>query len=329
MTHPAPRTSIRAAVVQLEHAAGDKRRNLDSIARYCATAAEAGAQIVVFPEMCITGYWHVHGLDRSGVEALAEPVPGGASSREVLGLAKRHNLIVGAGLIERDEAGHLYNAYAVCQPDGRVDVHRKLHTFLSEHMKSGDRYTVFDTTLGVRMGVLTCYDNNLVENVRITALRGATVLLAPHQTGGTASRSPHAMSRIDPALWHNRHADPAAIEAELVGPKGRGWLMRWLPARAHDNGLFLLFSNGVGIDGDEVRTGNAMIIDCYGRIVDETCAAADAMVVADLDLTLLPLSTGQRWMRGRRPELYGDLAAPDDAALDPRAARFSDSPVAR
>jgi predicted amidohydrolase len=43
--------------------------------------------------------------------------------------------------------------------------------------------------------------------------------------------------------------------------------MRWLPARAHDNGLFLLFSNGVGADDDEVRTGNAMILDPYGRII--------------------------------------------------------------
>ena len=57
----------------------------------------------------------------------------------------------------------------------------------------------------------------------------------------------------DPA--DNRHADPAAIEAELRSEKGRGWLMRWLPTRAHDNGLFLLFANGVGVDDDEIRTG--------------------------------------------------------------------------
>ena len=42
--------------------------------------------------------------------------------------------------------------------------------------------------------------------------------------------------------------------------------MRWLPARAHDNGIFLVFSNGVGVDDDEVRTGNAMVIDPYGRV---------------------------------------------------------------
>jgi hypothetical protein len=50
--------------------------------------------------------------------------------------------------------------------------------------------------------------------------------------------------------------NPAAAQAELCGPKGRGWLMRWLPSRAHDNGMFLLFSNGIGLDDDEIRTGN-------------------------------------------------------------------------
>ena len=55
--------------------------------------------------------------------------------------------------------------------------------------------------------------------------------------------------------WENRHADPAAIEAELRGPEGRGWLMRWLPVRAHDNGLFLVYSNGIGVDDDGIRTG--------------------------------------------------------------------------
>ena len=63
--------------------------------------------------------------------------------------------------------------------------------------------------------------------------------------------------------------------------------MRWLPSRAHDNGLFLIFSNGVGVDDDEIRTGNAMILDPYGRILAETWKADDAMVIADLDASLL------------------------------------------
>lgn len=83
--------------------------------------------------------------------------------------------------------------------------------------------------------------------------------------------------------------------------------MHWLPARAHDNGIFLIFSNGIGIDDDEVRTGNAMIIDPYGDIIAETWKAGDDMVVADIDLNLIHKSTGQRWISSRRPELYAPL----------------------
>jgi len=130
------------------------------------------------------------------------------------------------------------------------------------------------------------------------------------------------MGLVDGALWENQCQDPEAIEAELRGPKGRGWLMRWLPARAHDNGLFLVFSNGVGVDDDEIRTGNAMILDPYGRILAETWAAGDDMVVADLDASLLEVSTGKRWIVTRRPELYGPLTVPTGLEQDTRTVRF-------
>ena len=59
--------------------------------------------------------------------------------------------------------------------------------------------------------------------------------------------------------------------------------------------MFIVFSNGVGPDEEEVRTGNAMLLDPYGRILAETWVAADAMVVAELDFALLDRCTGQRW----------------------------------
>ena len=114
------------------------------------------------------------------------------------------------------------------------------------------------------------------------------------------------MGLIDCDLWRRRDEDPEAIEAEFRGPKGREWLMRWLPSRAHDNGLFILFSNGVGEDDGEVRTGNAMILDPYGRILAETWKARDELVVADLDLDLLPLCTGRRPLIHRRPVQSGN-----------------------
>ena len=314
--------NIRAATVQFQHLPGDKPANLNKIRAFVEQAAACGVELLAFPEMCITGYWHIRHLSREEVASLAEPVPVGRSTETLLALSLKHRMTIGAGLIERGEDGELYNAYVVAMPDGRTARHRKLHAFEGPYMKSGDAYTVFDTPQGCRVGVLICYDNNIVENARITALMGAEVLLAPHQTGGCRSRSPRAMGAIDPALWERREEDAAAIEAELRGPKGRGWLMRWLPSRAHDNGMFLLFSNGVGVDDDEVRTGNAMILDPYGEILAETGKAGDAMVVAGLDAGVLPTSSGRRWLKARRPELYAPHSVPTGEERDTRSVRF-------
>lgn len=314
---------IRAAAVQFQHAPGGKGANLSRINSFVEEASDRGAQLIAFPEMCVSGYWHVRKLDRAAIAGLAEPVPDGPSTEFLLELAEGHDMTIGAGLIEQDSNGTLYNSYVVAMPDGRVACHRKLHTFISEHMASGDRYTVFDVPQA-RIGVLTCYDNNIIENARITALMGAEILLAPHQTGGCRSRSPRAMGAIDPDLWEKRHEAPDTIEAEFRGPKGRGWLMRWLPARAHDNGMFLIFSNGVGVDDDEVRTGNAMILDPYGEIIVETGKAGDDMVVADLDASILPSSSGRRWLRARRPELYGDLTQATGSEKATRSVRFEE-----
>ena len=316
--------SIKAAAVQLNHVPGDKQKNLEKIEAFTARAAAEGVELLVFPEMCLTGYWHVRQLAHDQVEALSEPVPDGPSTRRLVEVARTHDLTLGAGLIERADDGTLYNTYVVALPDGRTVRHRKLHCFISAHMASGNEFTVFELPSGVRAGILICYDNNLGENVRITALRGAQVILAPHQTGGCTSKNPHIMGRVERALWDNRETDPAAIEAELRGPKGREWLLRWLPTRAHDNGVFVVFSNGVGPDDDEVRTGNSMIIDPYGRILSETWKAAEDMVVADLDLSLLEQSTGRRWIRTRRPELYGELAVSTGQEVDTREVRFDE-----
>lgn len=323
----APATSLRAAVVQFEPVPDDPAANLETVRRLAERAVADGAQLVAFPEMCLLGYWHLRNHPAERLRELSEPADGPFVSA-VSALAVELGIGVGAGFLERD-GDALYNSYAVCLPDGAVHVHRKLHAFEHEAISSGDAFTVFDTPWGVRVGILICWDNNLVENVRATALLGATVLISPHQTGGTASRSPHGMKVIPMVLWERRLEDPASIEAAFRGPNGREWLLRWLPARAHDNGLFVLFSNGVGRDDDEVRTGNSMILDPYGRILAETWAADAAVVTADLDLSLVPLSTGRRWIRGRRPELYGVLTERSGDELDPRAARFSEDPVTR
>lgn len=314
-------STIRVAATQFQHAPGDKQKNLETMQQMVRQAAEQQVQVLVFPECCISGYWHLRNLSRAQLHELAEPM-NGPSCQRLQQWSAEHQMAIGGGFVELGEDGELYNSFYVALPDGGQAVHRKLHCFINGEMSSGDRFTVFDTPFGWRMAVLICYDNNLVENARACALAGAEVLLAPHQTGGCNSGSPCAMGVVDMQLWENREQDPQAIEAEFKGDKGRGWLLRWLPARAHDNGMFLVFSNGVGRDDNEVRTGNAMVLDPYGRILNETWAARDEMVVADLDRSLIPTSTGRRWLRARRPELYHPLTTATGREEDTRSVRF-------
>jgi predicted amidohydrolase len=314
---------LRAASVQFQHSPGDKPANLALVREYTAQAAAQKVELIIFPEMCITGYWALRDWSRADLEALAEPIPGGETTKALLALAREHGLSVGAGLIETGGDGRLFNSYVVAMPDGRTACHRKLHCFINEHMSSGNDYTVFKLPNGTKAGILICYDCNLGENVRITALKGAEVLLAPHQTGGCNTPSPRCMGSIDVALWENRANDPAAIEAEFNGSKGREWIMKWLPARAHDNGIFLIYSNGVGREDTEVRTGNSMILDPYGDVLAETSRAGNDMIVADLKTEARHMCTGVRWIRSRRPELYDPIATPTGKEKDIRTVRFS------
>ena len=313
---------MKVASVQFNHAYGDIEYNLKQISVFVEQAVEQGNELVVFPEMCITGYWHLRDFDREQLDELAEKVPSGKSTQYLLALAAKHNISVAAGLVELADDGQLFNTYVVAMPNGKIASHRKLHCFINKHMASGDEYTVFELPNGVKAGILICYDNNIIENVRMTALMGAEILLAPHQTGGCVTPSPLCMGAIDVELWEQREIRREELEAEFKGPKGRAWLMKWLPARAHDNGMFLIFSNGVGRDDTEVRTGNATIFDPYGNVLAETWAAADKMVSADLDLSLLPDCIGRRWIKSRRPKLYAPLAVATGNEEDTRKVRF-------
>ncbi len=318
-----PRT-LRAAAVQFESMPGDKEANFRKVEAFVDEAVALGVQLIVFPECCLTGYWFIRNLSEEQLAALAEPVPDGPSTQRLIALAKASGVTIGAGLVESDADGGYYNSYVVALPDGTWQRHRKMHAFEHPGVRSGSEFTVFDLPGGFRAGVLICYDCNLIENVRLTALQGAEVLIAPHQTGAVRSRNPHLMGLIERRVWDERHTNPAAIESEFRGDKGRGWLMRWLPSRAHDNGLFLIFSNGVGVDDDEIRTGNAMILDPYGRILRETWKAGDDMVIADLHASLLADSTGRSWIRARRPDLYHPLTVPTGMECDTRELKFAE-----
>jgi predicted amidohydrolase len=309
---------LRVGAAQFEHRDGDKAYNLGRVDALAARAAAQGAEVASFHECCVTGYTFLQRLTREELAALAEPVPNGPSTAALIEIARRHKIIVMAGLVEID-AGQLHNTYIVAGPGGFITKYRKLHTFISPHLTPGDRYNVTEIA-GVRAGFLICYDNNLPENVRATTLLGAEVIFMPHVTGCTASPMP-GRGTVDRATWDNRASDPEKLRAEFTGPKGRGWLMRWLPARAWENGVYAVFTNPVGVDGDSIKPGLAMILDPFGEVIAESMALDDDIVVATLTAEKMALASGRRYLRARRPELYSKLTEPHppghEAATEP------------
>jgi predicted amidohydrolase len=293
---------IRAGVAQFEARDGGKEYNLGVIGALTARAAAQGAQIVLFHEISITGYTFLETLQREQVAELAEPVPGGPSVRKLAEIAGRHDVLVSAGLVEEDD-GRLYNCQVVVSANGLVARHRKIHEFISPHIECGDRHTIFDA-LGCRFGMLTCYDNNLPENGRATAMMGAEIILAPHVTGCLPSPAP-GRGVVAPEVWHERHEDPVRCRMEFDGPKGRGWIMKWLPARAWENGVYILYANVLGAEGGTIKPGGSMIIDPFGEVVGECRSLDDEVVVATLVPRNLELASGASYIRARRPELYG------------------------
>ena len=292
---------LRVASVQMVSAPLDKEVNLGAMERLAARAAHRGARLVAFPECCITGYEPLAELSTAELRDVAERVPSGPSVQRVLGAARRLRIGIGAGLIER-RGSRMYKSYVVALPDGRAVTFHKFHPFVHPALEPGRNYVTFEY-LGWRFGILICYDNNQPEHGRVLATRGVEVLLAPHQTGGFPIRYA-GMGVIDRRLWDRRRRSPDALRREFQGPKGREWLMRWLPSRAYDNGCYLVFSNGVGPDGDQVRTGNAMILDPHGRIMTESRALGDDVLIADLDPSPLAHNLGRSHLQTRRPELY-------------------------
>ena len=302
-----PASTLRVAACQFEHRDNDTPYNLDRMRSLALAAVARGAEVVSFHECCIPAYSWVQRLTKPQLLEIAESVPGGPSTQALHQLSRDCGAAILAGLFERD-GDRIYNTYVCVDGDRFIARHRKLHAFVNPALTSGDSYTVFDLR-GWKCGVLTCYDNNLPENVRITALLGAELVFMPHVTGCLPSDMP-GRGLVDPRLWERREVDPVALRMELNGPKGRGWLMRWLPARAYENGVYAIFTNPIGMDYGQVRNGNAMVLDPFGEVLSECTALGDDFALGICTPDKLAGAPGRRYLRARRPELYAELVEP-------------------
>ena len=296
---------LKLASAQFENRSGDKNYNLGVIDRLAGEAARQGADAIAFHECSVTGYTFARNLSKEQLLDLAELIPEGESVQRLTQIAKKHEIVVLAGLFEKDAQDELFKAYVCVDQNGLVAKYRKLHPFINPHLNPGDAYCVFDLK-GWKCGILICYDNNIVENVRATKLLGADILFMPHVTMCTPSTRPGA-GFVDPALWENRENDPTSLRLEFQSMKGRGWLMKWLPARAYDNGIYAVFSNPIGMDDDQLKNGCSMIVDPFGDVLAECQTFEDSFALATITPEKLQQAGGYRYLKARRPELYRDI----------------------
>jgi beta-ureidopropionase len=297
--------NIKISSGQFEHKSGDKAYNLSVIDHLSKKAKEQGADIIAFHECSITGYTFARKLSREQMVELAEFIPAGESISKLQAIASKYDIVVLAGLFEKDAEDNLFKAYVCVDKNGLVAKFRKLHPFINPYLTPGNEYCVFELH-GWKCGILICYDNNIIENVRATKLLGADIIFMPHVTMCTPSTRPGA-GFIDPKLWENREADPTSLRIEFDGMKGREWLMKWLPARAYDNAVYAVFSNPIGMDDDQLKNGCSMIIDPYGDVIAESRTLGDDITTATITADKLTKAGGYRYLKARRPELYKDI----------------------
>ena len=305
--------NLKISTAQFENKSGDKQFNLSVMEALSKNASAEGSDVIAFHECSVTGYTFARNLSKNELLDVAELIPEGESTLKLQEIAAGYNIIVLAGLFEKDKNDRIYKAHVCVGKNGLIAKHRKLHPFINPVILPGDSFTVFDLK-GWTCSILICYDNNVTENVRATVLLGAKIIFMPHVTMCTPSPRPGA-GFVDPELWKNRKKDQVSLRKEFDGPKGREWLMKWLPARAYDNGIYAVFSNPIGMDDDQLKNGCSMIIDPFGNIIAECRELGDGFVSATVTPDKLTMAGGYRYTLARRPELYRDIIGKDHTSV--------------
>lgn len=265
----------------------DKQANLRNLLACLDQAADAGARLVVFPEISLQGYRDGISVDNQSellksVYAGAEDVPGGPSVVSLASRARERNLHLIYGLTERgDSPATVYNTLVLTGPEGYIGRYRKVHVAWNERViwGSGDDWPVFDTEIG-RIGMLICYDQSWPESCRELMLGGAEILVLA-------------------AAWSRMSED-----YDLYGR-----------TRALENSRWFVSSNYAGALGSSSFFGLSQIIDPTGQTVVSTGETNEqTMVVADIDVlggieAALARFGGERLGRDRRPGSYRRIAA--------------------
>lgn len=285
--------TLRAAALQMSPS--DRRDdNLDRALALCREAADEGAQLMVLPELFLGHYF----CQRPNADefARAEPVPGPATAA-LAALAAERDVAIVASLFERRAAGLYHNTVAVLDgARGLAGTYRKMHIPDDPgygekfYFTPGDQgFRAFDVA-GARVGTLICWDQWFPEAARLTALRGAEILVYPTAIG-----------------WH-------PYEKDTHGAAQHDAWRTVQRSHAIANGCFVMAVNRAGFepapDGDSGIEfwGQSFIAGPDGQVLCEAPADGEMVLLADLDLDKIrELREGWPFLRDRRIDAYGAL----------------------
>lgn len=217
------------SISQLKPKLGDKKHNLRLISKAIIQAASEQSDIVVFPELFLTGY-----SVGENVSVLAETVDG-SSMMEIRELCRVHNIYTVIGFAENGQDGNYYISSALINNNGEVlGVYRKIHLFDSEnhYFKAGSSFEVIDTPLG-KIGLMICYDVEFPEIARALKLMGADIIIIAN-----ANMHPYE-------LHHNLYTRSRAMENEIP----------------------IIICNRLGKEGELDFCGDSMAIDATGQVL--------------------------------------------------------------
>ena len=289
---------FKLAVVQHESYLGKKSENLQRTIQFVEKAHEAGAQLVVFPEINISGH-----AAHESLAAAAEPIPSGESVQLLIQCAQKWNIYIAAGMVEKD-GSQLFNTQFVVGPEGYIGKQRKLHLSMNEvlYFSPGKEIKAIHLPFA-KIGIVICYDCTFPEVSRCLALDGAEVLLF-------CNAARHVDTEwID---WSDEKSQQAVTVANM-----KEYLETITRCRALENRCYAGVCNMTGESGKYVgvksnHAGGCFVIDPYGKIIAEskTPYIEDEMVTADLHASIIaPLRTWENSpYQKRRPALYHALA---------------------
>lgn len=275
--------NLTVALTQLQPVMANKKINLDKAASYIEEAATKKADMIIFPELYLTGY--ACGEKPGLFYQLSEPIPGPATDT-LVEYAKKYNLYIIMGMPEANTVypGLIHNSAVLVGPEGVVGVFRKIHlpTWEASGCKEilygftpGDEIPVFELKQKWKIGILICYDTWFPEAARVAVLKGADLLI-------TISAGPSKSE----AGWH------------LVNQ-----------IRAMENTIFHVYSNIVGEEwGGLSFFGKAMAFGPDGKHIATGPKDKEAMFIATLNASdLYKARRDHPHLRNRRPSAYREI----------------------